>query len=196
MCHTWRARCGALILKLFFSIYASDIASAVWTLSSEDGLLAVMCHTRNVPWMLQTANLSGPYLDPVSNPRGERFATWLDNAIRRSGLTHEAIEQLSGVSRSTLARWKRGDANTPDPDNLHAVCQVLSVDPDEALAILGYLRDKPTAETPEAPPTIQQAIDALRDPLIPDAEKEEWADLLIYMHQRARKSKPGNRRAS
>lgn len=83
-----------------------------------------------------------------------RFAQLLTNLREQAGLTLYALEQRSGVVRSTLWRIER-DELTPDPPTLNAIARGLDMEPEELYdaawsylepeqlpALPGYFRQK------------------------------------------------------
>lgn len=67
------------------------------------------------------------------------FAALVTGARKGRRLSQEALEELTGVSRSTLSRWERGLADRPTPKNVRALCAVLDIPVPIALVALGYL---------------------------------------------------------
>lgn len=148
-----------------------------------------MYHTRSVACMTRTTTGRALYRQPVpTNPRGDAFGALIRTARSRRGITQEALEAETGVSRSTIARWERGDANTPDPDHVRAICAALEVDPREAAVALGYLTPADVTPTPGQPldPTLADIIAKLRDPSVSEADKQAAASYITYLHAQAR----------
>lgn len=114
------------------------------------------------------------------------FAELIANARRRKGWSQEDLETHSGVSRSTISRWERGLADKPEPEHVRAVCTVLGVDPRRAAVALGYLTTE-EIEGPSRPlldPAVEEVLDILQDPAVPEDEKKSWITYLRYLRDK------------
>ena len=100
-------------------------------------------------------------------------------------MTQEELVERTGVSRSTVNRWERGDAERPDPDQVRVVCKALKVDPVEATIALGYLSREDVAGRRVLDPGIEEVVALLEDPALSTEEKRRWIDYLKYLGQRA-----------
>ena len=56
--------------------------------------------------------------------------------MARSGKTVDEVAAASGVSRSTLFRWRRGETANPNPREVDAVAMVLHIAPAELLTVI------------------------------------------------------------
>jgi transcriptional regulator with XRE-family HTH domain len=79
--------------------------------------------------------------------RGIAFALYQrverERALR--GLSSIALAESSGVARSTIAKWAI-QQNTPQPEKVNAVADVLGIPREEALRLAGILTDQPNSE--------------------------------------------------
>jgi transcriptional regulator with XRE-family HTH domain len=134
-----------------------------------------------------------------TNERGRAFAALIKDARRSRGLTQEQVFETGVVSKATIIRWESGKAERPDPDQVRALCRFLGVDPAEAAIALGYLTREelspPEQRGYAGNPAIMRAIEALEDPLIPRAEKEQWVEYLEFLRGKARRG-DADRRAT
>lgn len=73
-----------------------------------------------------------------STPHPSALAELVSSARVRAGITQDELAERSGVSRSSISRWERGQAERPDPAQLRAVCQVIGVSAQDAAASLGF----------------------------------------------------------
>jgi transcriptional regulator with XRE-family HTH domain len=108
----------------------------------------------------------------IEAPPGTRLATLIKEARKRRGWTQEALVEESGVSRQTIMRYESGDAVYPRLPDLKAVCQVLGIDPRDALVALDFATRKELSLPPPPPPldpVLARAQSLLSDPNIPDA---------------------------
>jgi transcriptional regulator with XRE-family HTH domain len=107
------------------------------------------------------------------------YAAFVDRWLRRARagtppLTDRKIYALSGVSTSTLSRWRNAQGTQlPEIEKVRAFCRVVGAPVDEALAALG-LTDEPAEATPEAPlpADVQIILRRLADPNTPESERE------------------------
>lgn len=70
---------------------------------------------------------------------GKELATLIRDARTAKGLTQEALEALSGVSRQTINTYERGRALEPRADTVRQLLLALGVDPREGPVALGFL---------------------------------------------------------
>lgn len=47
-----------------------------------------------------------------------------------AGLTQKQVEDATGIARSTLIRWERGDT-IPSRENLTRLCKLYGIEPEE-----------------------------------------------------------------
>ncbi|WIM97801.1 helix-turn-helix transcriptional regulator [Actinoplanes oblitus] len=81
-------------------------------------------------------------------------------------LTDRKIYELSGISTSTLSRWRNAKGTQlPELDRVQAFCRVVGAPIDDAMAALGLTREPPQA-TPEmpVPADVQIILRKLVDP--------------------------------
>lgn len=57
----------------------------------------------------------------------------LINAIFDKGYSYQQLENLTGVSTATLARWCKGDSQYVFIDKLAKVCKILEIKPADIL---------------------------------------------------------------
>lgn len=130
------------------------------------------------------------YRDVMANEadRGRAFADLIRNARKDKGWTQDVLVAESGVTKSTLVRWESGRAERPDPDQVKTLCRTLGLDPRLAAIALGYLDESDLNAPPprRIDPAILEVIEALEDPTVPTAKKEEWVEYLRYLRQRSR----------
>ncbi len=117
------------------------------------------------------------------------FGDYIRERRREKRLPQEAVDAQSGVSRSTLSRWERNQlADPPTPEHVRKACAVLGLDPIRAAVLLGYLKPEEVESTrPHLPPEIEEILDVLQDPALPDEEREELRAYLRVrrdMHRR------------
>lgn len=135
--------------------------------------------------------LAGQYGQPVpskTNPRGENFANLIRNGRQAAGISQDALAEQAGLNRSTVIRWESGDASRPDPDQVRRVCQILHIDPRRAAISLGYLTQEEVDGVPRSTlaPAVEEVLDILGDPTVPDTEKNEWIAYLRYLRDKRR----------
>jgi transcriptional regulator with XRE-family HTH domain len=87
------------------------------------------------------------------------WATYLESAIRSSGLTQAELARRSGLAESMVSRWLRG-LNQPDVPNLRRVRPVLGVRMLELLVAAGHvtLEEAQLRDTPEPPVPVRIGI--------------------------------------
>ncbi|NIL65014.1 helix-turn-helix domain-containing protein, partial [Salinispora arenicola] len=120
---------------------------------------------------------------PACGSQGER--------LDAGGVIEEA-----GLSRSTYLRWEAGRVERPDPEQVRAVCRVLTIDPREAAVALGYLTREEIGLGPEPPrmfdATVEEVVQILQDPAVSEIEKREWVQYLKF--RTGRPTESGRRR--
>ena len=119
---------------------------------------------------------------------GQSFADLIAGGRTAKRWSQEDLERESGVSRSTLSRWERGQAGRPEPAHVRAVCRVLGIDPRRAAVALGYLTadevdgsDRPLTLRPD----VEEVLRMLEDPALPQDDRAKWIEYLKYLYQRA-----------
>lgn len=153
-----------------------------------------MRHNRPVPALTQTAPNVWSYLVRMQDTTGDRDVTFgaLVRAARESkGMTQDDLAEATGISRTTISRWERGDGGRYEPDQVRVVFDALGIDIREAVVALGFAtRDQ--LGLPPAPPrmftaTIEEVIQILEDPAVPEDQKREWVEYLRFRTQRERR---------
>ncbi|WP_143232261.1 XRE family transcriptional regulator [Actinoplanes regularis] len=128
-----------------------------------------------------------------------RWAEFVNRALRsvRPALSDRKIYELSGISTSTLSRWRNAKGTQlPEIDRVKVFCRVVGASLTEAMAVLGMTDDDPQA-TPEAPlpPDVQIILRKLADPSTPEADRDFIRQSLEMLADRARsvgKTKPAS----
>lgn len=102
-------------------------------------------------------------------------------------MTQDELIELSGVPRSTVLRYeayKPTDQPRPEPELVRRVFQALGIPFVESVIALGYLTREEAGLTPEPPrifdATVEEVIEILQDPDVPDAQKTEWVHYLRF----------------
>lgn len=75
--------------------------------------------------------------ESLASPQGT-FADLIIEARKRKGWDQEKLADEAGLNRSTIVRWERGLASSPNPAQVRAVCAALDIDPKVAAQKLGY----------------------------------------------------------
>jgi transcriptional regulator with XRE-family HTH domain len=143
-----------------------------------------------------------PYLQVMTQVRdtgdtpGRRFANLIRQARLKKGWTQEELGEQSQVGRQTIIRYESGRAVNPDPEQVRAVCLALGVDPREAPIALGFFSRAemglPPRRTSEDK-SIDEVIDILQNPEVPDAEKMAWIQYLRYLRDQHKGQQKTNR---
>lgn len=94
-----------------------------------------------------------------SNSRGT-WATYVEAARARLGVTKAEFGRRIGVDRGTVHRWATGQTRPGDGELLHRFAEVLGYDLDEVLAAAGLkvVVEAPTAPTREADPELEAIL--------------------------------------
>lgn len=155
--------------------------------------------TQSVPHQIPAQKRRSGYRDDVPNDvpeRGRNFANLIREARRNKGMTQQQVIDGTGMSKTTIIRWESGNAERPDPDQVRTVCAFLDIDPRRAAVALGYLSPdelgSPDVAGRTLDPAILEVIEALEDPNVSSAEKQQWIDYLRFLRQR---SQPGGQNA-
>jgi transcriptional regulator with XRE-family HTH domain len=130
------------------------------------------------------ANHEGTRIVPADE-RGERFANLIRTARKKVGVSQDDLAQHVGISRSQLIRWEAGRAERPDPLLVRALCLSLGIDPREAAIALGYLTREEAYGEPQVPAGVEEVIELLQDPNVPEEEKAAWIRYLKYLRDNA-----------
>lgn len=121
---------------------------------------------------------------PASSRR-DTWATYVQAARERVGMTKTELARRLGVDRATIARWETGANRPEDADMVARFAHLFGLDLDEALAAAGL---RPTARPP-ARPVKEPALDPdlvllarrLADPKVSAAEKATIRATLQYL---------------
>jgi transcriptional regulator with XRE-family HTH domain len=136
------------------------------------------------------AGSGGPgirYLCVMSDAEsGITFAQLIATARRARGWSQEELETASGVSRSTLSRWERGQADRPEPEHVRAVCKALGIDPRYAAVSLGFLTEDEIRERGSLSAELEEILTIIQDPALPQSAREGWIRYLKYLHTSTR----------
>lgn len=141
----------------------------------------------NAPSMTQYRRAAISYSCAMSGAiPGETFGDLISNARKAKQWSQEDLERASGVSRSTISRWERNQADRPEPEHIRSACRALDIDPRRAAVALGYLSAEEVGFTsptgPPVDPEIEEALNLL--PRIPADKRGEWIDYLRYLVER------------
>lgn len=112
------------------------------------------------------------------------WATYLESAIRSSGLTQAELARRSGLAESMVSRWLRG-LNQPDVPNLRRVRPVLGVTMLELLVAAGHLtlEEAQLRDAPEPPAPVRIGIST--DGLTAEQVRQVEAYVAFLRAQRA-----------
>jgi transcriptional regulator with XRE-family HTH domain len=152
-----------------------------------------MCHYGCVPDLTQTLTDPWSYLvhmRDTDDSRDVTFGAMVRAARAAKGWTQDDLVEESGISRTTISRWERGDGGRYDPDQVRAVFKALGLDIREALVLLGFVTREEIGLPPQSPrmfnATTEEVIAILEDPTVPEEQKREWTEYLRFRTQRER----------
>lgn len=111
------------------------------------------------------------------------FGDFIRKGRQRKGWSQDDLHAASGVSRSSISRWERGNLNDPPaPEHVRAACSALDLDPREAAVILGFLTPEELDGTnPYIPADVETILELLEHPAL---SADERAELLGYLKVR------------
>jgi transcriptional regulator with XRE-family HTH domain len=124
---------------------------------------------------------------------GTSFADLIRTARESRGWTQDDLERATAaigehVSRSTISRWERGQADRPEPAHVRSVCKVLGIDPRRAAVSLGYLTQEEISSTySPLGQELEEVLSALQDPRLPAEDRAAWINYLRYLQDRSRR---------
>jgi transcriptional regulator with XRE-family HTH domain len=126
--------------------------------------------------------------DPLAKARFSRFVKRVLGEARDRGLSDADIEEKTGIRASTYHRWARGEV-VPRLDKVKAFCGGLGVPVRPALLALGVTegRDEPEPQ-PAIDPDVQRILRILRDPNVPDADKQAIRAMLRVIGPRTKRT--------
>lgn len=117
--------------------------------------------------------------------RKARFARFVDRALKdakAAGLTVPVIEKRTKVSSSTFYRWRNGEwRRDPRVAEVRSFCEGLGIPPSAAYRVLGWGDEGPAEPEPELPGDFREVLRRLRDPNVPEAEKQEIRTMMKYL---------------
>jgi transcriptional regulator with XRE-family HTH domain len=103
-----------------------------------------------------------------------RFAAFIRRVLRDArerGMTDQDIQRATGVGQSTFHRWQQGGKNMPNLGKVRAFCAGLDIPLRPALVALGVEDTREPTPEPPLDPDLARIARILRDPNVPDAEK-------------------------
>lgn len=161
-------------------------AAATSVFSQDQG----MCQARQRSRVTETAPGQTPYLVPMPATPSEKyhpFAQLIRDGRTSLGWTQEDLIEESGVSRSTVSRYEAfspRDQPRPEPENVRKIFNALGLSFIEAVVALGYLTREEAGLPPEPPrvfdASVEEVIEILQDPEVPDSQKTEWVHYLRF----------------
>jgi transcriptional regulator with XRE-family HTH domain len=104
----------------------------------------------------------------------QTFGTALRNCRRGAGLTQRELAEHSGLDFSYISKLENGRLPPPAADTVVALCSILSVPPEELLALTGKLPSDVQA-TVSTSPTAQRFLLEAGGMGLSEAE---WSDLV------------------
>jgi transcriptional regulator with XRE-family HTH domain len=124
--------------------------------------------------------------------RAAKFGHFVNRALREAksrGMTIEDVVKATGVSSATFYRWRNGDwTKDPRASQVRQFCEGLGIPVDAAYRLLGWSADGPPQ--PEEPidlePDMKEVARRLRDPNVPESEKQEIRAMIRYLARRRR----------
>lgn len=130
---------------------------------------------------------------PSPEARRDRFARWvrraLDDAKATRGWDRTRVIKESGVGRTTLYRWLKGDwTEDPEPAKIRDFADALDIPPSIPFMILwpGKRDRAPQPGPPPMDPDIELVLRKLVDPTVSEAEKYHLRETI-----RSLASRPG-----
>lgn len=122
--------------------------------------------------------------------RARKFGLFVARALTEAktrGMTIPDIERATGVGKSTFYRWRDGEwTKDPRASQVRAFCDGIGVPYEQAFRLLGWSENgEPQAPEPAAmEPDMQEVARRLRDPNVPESEKQEIRTMLRYLARR------------
>ena len=82
--------------------------------------------------------ISGKY-DKMSIIVDKTFADWLNEALKKQGMTQAELARRSGLTRQAISSYLSGKRETPEPEALISLARALKVAPDTLYRAAGLL---------------------------------------------------------
>jgi len=128
-------------------------------------------------------------MSPSAAVRAARFGKFVDRLLRDAkerGMTIADVERATGVSKTTIYRWRDGDwSKDPRPSQVRALCEGLGVPCEIAYRLLGWSDAGPPMEEPPIDdPDLREVARRLRDPHVSEAEKQAIRIMIRYLARR------------
>ena len=116
------------------------------------------------------------------------LAGFIDDLVRRRGVSLRRIAVESGVSASTLSRWIHGK-QTPSPENCQRLAEYLSLPVEHLLTLAGHLVPFQKASSGSLPEFREYARQKYHEEL--DDDMVAMIEDLIYRRRRRREETRG-----
>ncbi len=122
--------------------------------------------------------------------RAAKFGHFVDRLLREArgrGMTIDEIVKATKVSSATLYRWRNADwTKDPRASQVRSFCEGLGAPVQVAYRLLGWTEDgTPQPSEPlEMEPDMQEVARRLRDPNVPESEKQEIRAMIRYLARR------------
>lgn len=117
-------------------------------------------------------------MPPSPEVRRVAFARWVERALHDAkinrGWTRTKVIEESGVRRTTLYRWLRGDwSDEPEAAKVRDFCDALDIPPMIPFMILWPGKRDRAPEPAPAPmdPDVELVLRRIADPTVPETEK-------------------------
>jgi len=70
----------------------------------------------------------GGYNMAQTSNKDQNFPTWLENQLRRTGLSNRQLAKKLGVLPALIGKWRRGDVKTPKLENMVELAKIFNED--------------------------------------------------------------------
>lgn len=156
------------------------------TFPRDQGSALLLPHERGSQHDREGVPVLGAYLLCVATleQRRRAFGRFVRVAMadaRARGLTVAEIEKRTGVTNTTMYRWRDGDwTKDPRPGQVRAFCAGLEIPWEPAFRVLGWTTDQEQVSEPEPilPPEIREILRVLNDPNVSETEKAAIRQML------------------
>lgn len=112
----------------------------------------------------------------VALDRFSEFVKRTLDAARARGMTDKQICAVTGLTSSTIHRWRRGDFGLrgPSADSVMKFADGMNVPRKTVGDLLGWSTDEAKVQEaePQLPPDVRELLRRLRDPNVPEQEKQ------------------------